>query len=92
MVTEKVISGQGYISDTKLTICLKSPKIGFLSWPNYMCEQSLNEICGSVFELLCRQVKTYSGGCATDMKPVYTPVSIGYIIRLLYSILKSVTG
>ena len=35
-----------------------------------MCVPSLHEICGSVFELPCTQVKMYGGG-VTHMKPIY---------------------
>ena len=47
-----------------------------------MCVPSLNEIRGSVFELLCTQVKTYGGGgSATDLKPIYPRLSSGDITK-----------
>ena len=45
-----------------------------------MCVPSLNEIRESIFELSRTQVKTYGGGGATDLKPIYPRLSSGDII------------
>ena len=58
-------------------------KIGFLSWPKYMCVRSLNEIRERV---ITHTSQTYSGGGAMDAKPIYPYLLFGDINK--YVILK----
>ena len=49
---------------------------------------SLNEICESIFELSCTQVKTYGSGGERDVKPVCPRLSSGDTNRVKSSYCK----